>query len=86
VVPTAETRNLHLRSDDPGEFGYVQFNGPAGENTPVVFEGQQLTLPGKLKLPAGKYTVRTVDAGKVVHSQSLDVAPASNQTVVVKLP
>jgi hypothetical protein len=85
VVPTAETRNLRLRNDDSGEFGYVQFDGPGGE-TPVVFEGQQLVLPAKLKLPAGKYEIRTVDQGKVVSEQDLEVAPLSMHTIQVKRP
>jgi hypothetical protein len=85
VVPTAETRNLRLRAAGPDEFGYVQFEGPAGE-TPVVFEGRQLVLPTKLKLPAGKYEVRTVDQGKVVSQQEVEVAPLSTQTYKVKRP
>lgn len=85
VVPTAETRNLRLRAAGPDEFGYVQFEGPAGE-TPVVFEGRQLVLPTKLKLPAGKYQVRTVDQGKVVSQQEVEVAPLSTQTYKVKRP
>jgi len=85
VVPTAETRNLRLRPDDPGEFGYVQFNGPAGD-TPVVFEGQQLVLPARLKLPAGKYEIRTVDQGKVLSEQDLEVTPLSIHTIQVHRP
>ena len=85
VVPTAETRNLRLRPDEPGEFGYVQFEGPDGV-APVMFEGQLLVLPAKLKLPAGKYEIRTVDQGKVVGQQDLDVAPLSTQTFQVKRP
>jgi hypothetical protein len=85
VVPTAETRNLRLRADAPNEYGYVQFDGPPGQ-TPVVFEGQELMLPGKLKLPAGKYQVRTIGEGRVVRTQDVDVTPLSSQTVVVKLP
>jgi tetratricopeptide (TPR) repeat protein len=85
VVPTTETRNLRLRATVPDEFGYVQFEGPAAD-TPVVFEGQQLVLPTKLKLPAGKYEIRTVDQGKVVSQQELEVAPLSTQTYKVKRP
>ena len=82
VVPTGDTRNLRLRSDAPEDFGYVQFDGPAGE-TPVLFEGTRVVLPTKLKLPTGKYEVRTVDAGKVVNRQDLEVTPLSTQTFKV---
>ena len=86
VVPTGDSRNLRLRPDATVEFGYVQFDGPIGD-TPVVFENKQVVLPTKLKLPAGKYEIRTVDAGKVLNSQTLDVAPSSTQTFkVVKRP
>ncbi len=85
VVPTGDTRNLRLRSDAAEEFGYVQFDGPAGE-TPVLFAGKQVVLPTKLKLPAGKYEIRTVDEGKVVNRQDLEVAPLSTQTYKVKRP
>src|ERR1035438_6183640 len=85
VVPTGDSRNLRIRPGEPEEFGYVQFDGPAGE-TPVVFEGKQLVLPTKLKLPAGKYEIRTVDQGKVVNRQDLEVMPLSTQTFKVKRP
>jgi len=85
VVPTGDTRNLRLRPDTAGEFGYVQFDGPAGD-TPVLFEGKQVVLPTKLKLPAGKYEIRTVDLGKVVNRQDLEVTPLSTQTFKVKRP
>lgn len=85
VVPTGDTRNLRIRSDAPEDFGYVQFEGPAGE-TPVLFEGTQVVLPTKLKLPTGKYEIRTVDSGKVVNRQDLEVKPLSTQTFKVKRP
>ena len=85
VIPTGDTRNLRLRSDAPEDFGYVQFDGPAGE-TPVLFAGKQVVLPTKLKLPAGKYEIRTVDEGKVVNRQGLEVTPLSTQTFKVKRP
>jgi tetratricopeptide (TPR) repeat protein len=85
VVPTGDTRNLRLRPDATEEFGYVQFDGPAGE-TPVVFAGKQVVLPTKLKLPTGKYEIRTVDEGKVVNRQDLEVTPLSTQTFKVKRP
>ena len=84
VVPTAETRNLRIRQPaGPDEFGFVEFDGPA---SPVVFEGTEIVLPTKLKLPAGKYEVRTVDAGKILDSKDLEVKPLSIQTFMVKRP
>ena len=85
VVPTADSRNLRVRAGAPEEFGYVQFDGPAGE-TPVLFAGKQVVLPTKLRLPAGKYEIRTVDLGKVVTRQDLEVTPLSTQTFKVKRP
>ena len=85
VVPTEDTRNLRLRPGTPEEYGYVQFDGFA-DKTPVLFAGKQIVLPTKLKLPAGKYEVRTVDEGKVVNRQDLEVKPLSTQTIKVKQP
>ena len=85
VIPAGDTRNLRLRPDASEEFGFVEFDGPAGE-TPVLYAGQQLVLPTKLKLPAGKYEIRTVDEGKVVNRQGLEVTPSSVQTFKVKHP
>ena len=53
---------------------------------PVVYDGKQLVLPAKLTLPAGKYEIRTVDAGKVVSSEELEVKSLSTRTVTVKRP
>ena len=85
VVPTADSRNLRVRAGAPEEFGYVQFDSPSGD-TPVLFDGKQVSLPAKLKLPTGKYEIRTVDAGKVVNSQNLEVKPLSTQTFKVVRP
>jgi hypothetical protein len=84
VVPTAETRNLRLRrtsSDD--EFGTVEIDANGG-GTPVVFEGAKMILPGKLKLPVGKYEIRSVEKGKVVDQQPVEVKAGTNQTIKVK--
>ena len=85
VVPTAETRNLRLRSSATDEFGYLQFEGGA-KDTPVLFEGKLMVLPNKLKLPPGKYEVRTVDAGKVLNTETMSVSASSTQTFKVKRP
>ena len=89
VVPTTETRNLRIRRpasagpETDADFGYVEFNGPS---SPIVFEGTQVVLPTKLKVPAGKYEIRAVDEGKVVNSQEIEVKPLSTQTYQVKRP
>jgi uncharacterized caspase-like protein len=85
VVPTADSRNLKIRPNAPEEFGYVEFDGPSGD-TPVVFNGKEVVLPAKLKLPAGTYEVRAVEAGKVVNSQNLEVTSLSTQTIRVRRP
>jgi len=84
-VPTGDARNLKLRTGAPEEVGYVLFDGPPG-GTPVVFAGKQVTLPTKLTLPAGKYEIRMVDAGKVLSTQNLEVTPLSLQTFKVVRP
>jgi uncharacterized caspase-like protein len=84
VIPTAETRNLRIRKPaGADEFGYVEFSGPTA---PIVFEGNQLVLPTKLKVPAGKYEIRAVNEGKIVNSQEIEVKPLSIQTYEVKRP
>jgi len=86
VVPTADSRNLKIRK--PGEaeeYGIVEFDASATD-TPVVFEGRQVAAPTKLRLPTGKYEIRTVDEGKVVGRQDVEVKPRSTQTFTVKRP
>ena len=85
VVSTGDSRNLRIRPGAAEEFGYIQFEGSLG-NTPVVFEGKQVVLPTKLKLPAGKYEIRTVDEGKVVNRQDMEVTPLATQTFKVRRP
>jgi tetratricopeptide (TPR) repeat protein len=84
VVPTAETtRNLRMRKPDAEEYGFVEFNGPI-KNTPVVFEGQQLMLPTKLKLAPGKYEIRAVEEGKVLTKSDVEVGPRETLMYQVK--
>ena len=85
VVPTADARNLKIRPGGPEEYGYVLFDGPPGENS-LIFDGKPLALPTKLHLPTGKYEIRTVNAGKVVKTQSLEVTPLSIQMFMVVRP
>jgi hypothetical protein len=83
VVPTGDSRNLKIRPGAPEDVGYVKFDSG---DIPVVYDGKQLVLPAKLTLPAGKYEIRTVDAGKVVSSEELEVKSLSTRTVTVKRP
>ena len=82
VVPAADSRNLKLRGGAPEEFGYVEIEG-ASADTPVVFDGKLVSTPAKLKVPTGKYEVRTFDGGMVVDTQALEVKPLSIQTIKV---
>jgi hypothetical protein len=84
VIPTAETRNLRIRQPaGADDFGFVEFSG---STSPIVFEGTQQVLPTKLKVPAGKYEIRAVDAGKVISSREIEVKPLSIQTYQVQRP
>jgi uncharacterized caspase-like protein len=89
VVPTTETRNLRIRRpasagpETDADFGYVDFNGPS---SPIVYEGTQVVLPTKLKVPAGRYEIRAVDDGKVLNRQEIEVKPLSTQSYQVKRP
>jgi hypothetical protein len=83
VVPTGDSRNLKIRPGTPEDVGYVKFDSG---DIPVVYDGKQLVLPAKLTLPAGKYEIHTVDAGKVVSSEELEVKSLSTRTVTVKRP
>jgi hypothetical protein len=84
VVPTPETtRNLRMRKPDAEEYGFVEFGGQI-KDTPVVYEGQQLMLPTKLKLAPGKYEIRAVEEGKVLVKHDVEISPRETLTYQVK--
>jgi len=76
VVPTGDTRTCGSAPTHRG-VRYVQFDGPPAK--PRGVRGQTVVLPTKLKLPTGKYEIRTVDEGKVVNRQDLEVTPLSRK-------
>jgi tetratricopeptide (TPR) repeat protein len=84
VVPTAETtRNLRMRKPDAEDYGFVEFGGQI-KDTPVVYEGQQLMLPTKLKLAPGKYEIRAVEEGKILMKHDVEISPRETLTYQVK--
>jgi hypothetical protein len=44
-------------------------------NTTVLLDGKPITrqLPYTMKVPAGKYVIRTVDSGQTLGSQEIEV-------------
>jgi tetratricopeptide (TPR) repeat protein len=69
------------------EFGVVEFQGPQGE-VPVVFDGKQVApqVPATVRVPVGKYEIRTMQEGKIVSRQDVEVTPLSKSVVTVKRP
>jgi hypothetical protein len=69
------------------EFGVVEFQGPQGE-VPVVFDGKQVApqVPATVRVPVGKYEIRTMQEGKIVSRQDVEVTPLSKSVVTVKKP
>jgi hypothetical protein len=56
------------------EFGEVQFQS-INPQMAVVLDGHPVTrtLPYKMKLPAGKYGIRWVEAGAVIEERQVEV-------------
>jgi hypothetical protein len=73
---------LRLRTGAAEEFGYLVLNGLPKE-TPVLLDSKEVAPSGKLKLAVGKYEVRTMDGGKVVGAQPVEVKPLSIETFTV---
>ena len=69
------------------EFGVVEFQGPQGD-TPVVFDGKQVApqVPATVRVPVGKYEIRTMQEGKVLNRQDVEVTALSKSVITVKNP
>ena len=69
------------------EFGVVEFQGPQGD-TPVVFDGKQVApqVPATVRVPVGKYEIRTMQEGKVLNRQDVEVTALSKSVITVKKP
>jgi hypothetical protein len=69
------------------EFGVVEFQGPQGD-TPVVFDGKQVAphVPATVRVPVGKYEIRTMQEGKILNRQDVDVTALSRSVITVKKP
>jgi uncharacterized caspase-like protein len=69
------------------EFGVVEFQGSQGD-TPIVFDGKQLApqVPASVRVPVGKYEIRTMQDGKIVNRQDVEVTTVSKNVVTVKKP
>jgi len=67
------------------EFGTVEFNGPQGE-TPIVYDGKQVApqVPAKVRVPTGKYEIRTMQDGKILNRQDVEVTTNGTNVVTVK--
>lgn len=72
VKPSGDELQLHLQQ----ETGFLQFDGNTG-NTAVVVDGKVMAnqVPVKLEVPVGKYEIRTVEGGKVLAQQDVEVKP-----------
>jgi len=67
------------------EFGTVEFQGSQGQ-TPIVFDGRQVsqTVPALVKVPIGKYEIRTMQDGKILNRQDVEVTSTGRSVVTVK--
>jgi tetratricopeptide (TPR) repeat protein len=74
VKPSGDELQLRLEQ----ETGFLEFEGGTGE-TPVVVDGKVMAkqVPVKLEVPVGKYEVRTVENGKILAEQDVEVKPLS---------
>jgi len=91
LVPTGDTRDLKIRRLAPGspvpdpELGTVEFQGSQGQ-TPIVYDGRAVsqTVPALVKVPVGKYEIRTVQDGNILSRQDVEVTAAGRSIVTVK--
>ena len=69
------------------EFGFVEFKGSQGE-TPIVYDGHQVApqVPATVRVPVGKYEIRTMQDGKIVNRQDVEVTALSKNVVTVQKP
>ncbi len=69
------------------EFGFVEFQGSLGE-TPIVFDGRQVApqVPATVRVPVGKYEIRTMQDGKILNRQDVEVTSLSKNIITVKKP
>lgn len=69
------------------EFGVVEFQGSQGD-VPVVFDGKQVApqVPATVRVPVGKYEIRTMQEGKILNRQEVEVTPLSKSVITVKKP
>jgi tetratricopeptide (TPR) repeat protein len=88
VVPSGDKRDLKIvKVGGAQEFGVVEFKGSDGD-TPIVFDGKQVApqVPATVRVPAGKYEIRTMQDGKILTRLDVDVTPLSTNVVTVKKP
>jgi len=69
------------------EFGYVEFRGSQGD-TPILFDGKQVApqVPATVRVPVGKYEIRTMQGGKILNRQDVEVTNLSKNVVTVRKP
>jgi hypothetical protein len=69
------------------EFGVVEFQGSQGD-VPVVFDGKQVApqVPASVRVPVGKYEIRTMQEGKILNRQDVEVTALSKSVITVKKP
>jgi hypothetical protein len=88
VNPTGEARDISIRKlNDPVETtGKLLIMGSLGGPAKVLANGESRAeqLPATLQLPPGKYKVQTVDKGKVMSSQDVEVVAFQTKTVTVQ--
>jgi hypothetical protein len=87
VAPTSETRDLLIKRAAAGTVnsnsGFLQLEG-TDKQIPVLYQGQIHYLPAKLVLQAGKYEVKSIQDGKIVGTQEIEIQAGMPQKVLVK--
>jgi tetratricopeptide (TPR) repeat protein len=69
------------------EFGFVEFKGSQGD-APILYDGKQVApqVPATVRVPAGKYEIRTMQDGNILNRQDVEVTSLSKTVVTVKKP
>jgi tetratricopeptide (TPR) repeat protein len=90
IVPSEDTRDIAIRriggaNSAPAESGSIQILGPKGEMA-VLMNDRALArqVPASVSLPVGKYEFRTVEAGRVLSRETVEITAGSTAMLTIR--
>jgi tetratricopeptide (TPR) repeat protein len=90
IVPSEDTRDIAIRriggtNGAPAESGSIQILGPKGEMA-VLMNDRALArqVPASVSLPVGKYEIRTVEAGRVLNRETVEITAGGTSMLTIR--